>query len=171
MFSLILVLLFINLAIFLNFKKFAEIINVYDAPDAGGILDSRPFKCSCFFHPLYVTAWKVHDLNITKGGGHANRYFVCKSGICDKYTYLYNYDWNLNGSVTKSRVNKRHNNDDIRNSVTSFSVRGPKIINFRDQQEVSLNYYSERYLKVQLKFQEFMRQDNNILNTPLVSSR
>ena len=33
MFSLILVLLFINLAIFLNFKKFAEIINVYDAPD------------------------------------------------------------------------------------------------------------------------------------------
>ena len=33
MFSLILVLLFINLAIFLNFKKFAEVINVYDAPD------------------------------------------------------------------------------------------------------------------------------------------
>ena len=33
MFSLILVLLFINLVIFLNFKKFAEVINVYDAPD------------------------------------------------------------------------------------------------------------------------------------------
>ena len=33
MFSLILVLLFINLAIFINFKKFAEVINVYDAPD------------------------------------------------------------------------------------------------------------------------------------------
>ena len=33
MFSLILILLFINLAIFLNFKKFAEVINVYDAPD------------------------------------------------------------------------------------------------------------------------------------------
>ena len=33
MFSLILVLLFINLAIFLNLKKFAEVINVYDAPD------------------------------------------------------------------------------------------------------------------------------------------
>ena len=33
MFSSILVLLFINLAIFLNFKKFAEVINVYDAPD------------------------------------------------------------------------------------------------------------------------------------------
>ena len=33
MFSLILVLLFINLAILLNFKKFSETINVYDAPD------------------------------------------------------------------------------------------------------------------------------------------
>jgi len=33
MFSLILILLFINLVIFLNFKKFAEVINVYDAPD------------------------------------------------------------------------------------------------------------------------------------------
>ena len=33
MFLSILVLLFINLAIFLNFKKFAEVINVYDAPD------------------------------------------------------------------------------------------------------------------------------------------
>ena len=33
MFSLILVLLFINLVIFINFKKFAEVINVYDAPD------------------------------------------------------------------------------------------------------------------------------------------
>jgi UDP-GlcNAc:undecaprenyl-phosphate/decaprenyl-phosphate GlcNAc-1-phosphate transferase len=33
MFLLILVLFFINLAIFLYFKKFAEVINVYDAPD------------------------------------------------------------------------------------------------------------------------------------------
>ena len=33
MFSLILILLFINLAIFLNFKKFVEVVNVYDAPD------------------------------------------------------------------------------------------------------------------------------------------
>ena len=33
MFSLILLLLFINLAILLNFKKFLEVINVYDAPD------------------------------------------------------------------------------------------------------------------------------------------
>ena len=33
MFSLILLLLFINLAILLNFKNFLEVINVYDAPD------------------------------------------------------------------------------------------------------------------------------------------
>jgi len=33
MFSLILLLLFINLKIFLNFKKFTEVINVYDALD------------------------------------------------------------------------------------------------------------------------------------------
>ena len=35
--------------------------------------------------------------------------------------------------VTKSLVNKRHNNDALSNSVTSFSVRVPRILNFRDQ--------------------------------------
>ena len=77
----------------------------------------------------------------------------------------------MNRTVTKSLVIKRHNNDAVSNSVTTFPVRGPKILNFRDQQEASLNYYSERYLEDQLKFQEFMRQDNNRSNTPLVASR
>ena len=69
---------------------------------------------------------------------------------------MYDHDWNLNGTVTKSLVNKRHNNDTVSNSVTSFPVSGPNVLNFRDQQEASLNYYSERYLEDQLKFQEFM---------------
>ena len=84
---------------------------------------------------------------------------------------MYDHDWNLNRTVTKSLVIKRHNNDAVSNSVTSFPVRGPNILNFRDQQERSLNYYSEMYLEDQLKFQEFMRQDNNIPNTLLVASK
>ena len=61
-----------------------KVYNFYDAPDSGGVLDSRPFKCTHVFHPLCVTVWKVHDLNITKGEGHPNQFFVCKSGICNK---------------------------------------------------------------------------------------
>ena len=134
-----------------------KVYNFYDAPDLGGVLDSRPFKCTHFFHPLCVTVWKVHDLNITNGEGHPNRYFVCKSGMCDKYTDMYDHYWNLNGTVTRSLVNKRHKNNAVSNSVTSFTLRGSNILSFRDQQEASLNYYSERSLENQLKFQEFMR--------------
>ena len=99
-----------------------------------------------FIHPLSVTAWKVHGLHITKGEGHLNQFFVSKSY-------------------------KRYNNDTVSTLVTSFPVRGPSILNFRDQQEASLNYYSKRCLQDQLKFQEFMRQDNNISNTPRATPR
>ena len=109
-----------------------KVRNFYDAPDTGGVPDSRQFRFTHLFHPLCVTAWKVRGLKITKGEGHPNQYFVCKSGICDKYIDLYDHDWNLNGPVTKSLVNKRHNNDAVSNSITSFPVRGPNIPNFRD---------------------------------------
>ena len=84
---------------------------------------------------------------------------------------MYDHDWNLNGTVTRSLVNKRHKNNAASNSFTSFPLRGSNILRFRDQQEASLNYYSERYLEDQLKFQEFMRQDNNVYSTTLVTSR
>ena len=63
-------------------------MNFYDAHDPGDVPDTRPFKWTHFFHPLCVTTWKVHDLNIMKGEGHPNQCFVHKSGICDKYTDL-----------------------------------------------------------------------------------
>ena len=50
-----------------------KVCNFYDAPDAGGVPDSRPFKCTHFLHNICVTAWKVHGLNITKGKGHPNQ--------------------------------------------------------------------------------------------------
>ena len=85
-----------------------KVCNFYDVPDAGDVLDSRPFKCQHFFNPLCVTAWKVHGLNITKSKGHLNQCFVCKSGIWYKYTDVYEHDWNLNEIETKSLINKRH---------------------------------------------------------------
>ena len=112
-----------------------KVCNFYDAPDAGSVQDSRPFKCVHFFHPLCVNTWKIHGLNITKSEGHQNQCFVCKNGFCDKYTDVCDHFWNLNGSVTKSLVNKRHNSDDVSNSVTSFPVRGRIIFNLRDQQD------------------------------------
>ena len=69
---------------------------------------------------------------------------------------MYDHDWNLNETIATLFVDKRHNSDDVSNSVASFPVREPKILNFKNQQETSLNYYSDRYLEDQLKFQEFM---------------
>ena len=92
-----------------------KICNFYDAPDAGGVSDSRQFKYAHLFHPLCVIAWKVYGLKITKSEEHPNQCFVCQSGICDKYTNLYDHDWNLNETVTKSLVDKQHSNDDVSN--------------------------------------------------------
>ena len=46
-----------------------KVCNFYDTPSTSGVPDSRPFKYTHFFHPLCVTAWKVHGLNITKCEG------------------------------------------------------------------------------------------------------
>ena len=39
-------------------RLFCKVCNVYDAPDAGGVSDSRPFKYAHLFHPLCAIAWK-----------------------------------------------------------------------------------------------------------------
>ena len=56
-----------------------------------------------FFHPKYMTTWKVHGLEKTKTKarkGVPNEYFVCLSGIRDKYKDLYYHDFNANGTDT-----------------------------------------------------------------------
>ena len=106
-----------------------------------------------------MTAWKVHGLEKTKTKarkGVPNKCYVCLNGICDEYKDLHDHDCNANVTVTKSLVNKRYVNDDVTITVARFPVRGPNIIRFRDQQEASLTFYSERYLDNQRQFQEYM---------------
>ena len=45
---------------------FCKICNVYDAPNAGGVPESRQFKYTYFFYPPCVTTWNVHGSNRTK---------------------------------------------------------------------------------------------------------
>ena len=55
--------------------------------------------------------------------GIPNEFFLCKSIILDKYIDLYDYDWNLNGTVTTLPINKRYIKDVTMNSVVCFPVR------------------------------------------------
>ena len=86
-----------------------------------------------------------------------NEFFLCKSIILDKYTDLYDYDWNLNGTVTKLPINKRYIKDVTMNSVVCFPVRWSNSLNFRKNQVASLKFHSDSCLNNQLQFQEFMR--------------
>ena len=36
---------------------------LYESPDDGGLPVSRPFICTHFFYPKFVTAWKFFGLN------------------------------------------------------------------------------------------------------------
>ena len=139
----------------------------YESPDDGDFLVSRPFKCTHFFHPKCITAWKFFGLDKKKRKENkfaSNECFVCKTGICDIYKDLYDHDLNSNGTVTKYNVNARNVTDDVSHSVARIQLRAPTTtLNFRDQQEASLNYYQEKFLEYrdnQLLFQEYMLQDN-----------
>ena len=71
-------------------------------------------------------------MKIGHSEGYPNECFVCTSIISEKYTDLYDYDWNLNGLVTRSPVNKRFKKDVVMNSVVYFPVRGTNSLNFRE---------------------------------------
>ena len=77
---------------------------------------------------------------------------------------MYDHDLNSNGTVTKYNVNTRNVTDDVSHSVARIQLGVPTTtLNFRDQQEASLNYYQEKFLEYrdnQLLFQEYMLQDN-----------
>ena len=111
----------------------------YETPDDGCLPNSRPFKCTHFFHPKCVTAWKFFGLDQTTKENKfvSNACFVCKSGLCDLYKDLYAYDWNPNGTVTRSKVNARNVSDHVTHSVTQIQVRAPTPstrLNLMDQQ-------------------------------------
>ena len=42
-----------------------KVCNFYESPDDGCLSISRPFKCTHFFHPKCVTAWKFFGLDQT----------------------------------------------------------------------------------------------------------
>ena len=64
----------------------------------------------------------------------------------DQYTDLYDHDWNLNGTVTKSLSNKRCISGNDLDIAAMSSGRGSNNTNFRDEQYKSLKGYKERYL-------------------------
>ena len=81
-------------------KLSCKVCNFYETPDDGCLPISRPFKCTHFFHPKCVTAWKFFGLDQTNKEKKfvSNECFVCKSGLCDLYKDLYDHDWNPNGN-------------------------------------------------------------------------
>ena len=99
-----------------------KVCNFYETPDDGCLPISRPCKCSHFFHPKRVTAWKFFGLDQTTKEKKfvSNECFVCKSGLCDLHKNLYDHDWNPNGTVTRSKINARTLSVDITYSVTQI---------------------------------------------------
>ena len=105
----------------------------------------HPFHCLYYYHPMCVTDWKNYGLSIEKGEGCHNYCFACQSIILDKYNDLYDYDWNLNSSVTKSVVNKRNKSvvdltavDRLPLTVIMEEERGSNHSNFREDQVATL---------------------------------
>ena len=84
-----------------------RICNCYNVTDVGDILNSTPFQYLHYYYPVYLSEWKNHDLTKGNSEGCPNVYFVCGSILSGTYTDLYDYYWNLNGTVTKSIINKR----------------------------------------------------------------
>ena len=110
-----------------------KLCNFYDVTEFGGIPNSNPFQYLHYFHPLCVTDWKKHSLMIGNGAGCPNEYFGCRRNVTDQYTDLYDYNWNLNGTVTKSHVTKRYRIGMDMNIVAKFSARGPNNPNFEHE--------------------------------------
>ena len=152
-----------------------KVCNFYISPDDQGLPISRPFKCTHFYHPQCVTAWKFFGLDQTNKEKKfvSNECFVCKSGLCDLYKDLYDHDWNIDGTVTRSKVNARTVSVDITYPFAQIQVRPPTQVrapttstrlNLMDQQQSDIEHYEERnvdYRNNQLLFHQFMLQDKH----------
>ena len=152
-----------------------KVCNFYISPDDQNLPISRPFKCTHFFHPRCVTAWKFFGLEQTNREKKfvKNECLVCKSGLCDLYKDLYDHDWNIDGTVTRSKVNARNVSVDITYPFDQIQVRPPTQVraptistrlNLMDQQQSDIEHYEERnvdYRNNQLLFHQFMLQDKH----------
>ena len=77
----------------------------------------------------------------------------------------------MNGTVTKSLVNKRFRMGVDINIAVRLPVRGPNTPNFRDEKDKSLKGYKKKYLENIRQFQQFTKNDNIFSTSPHVASR
>ena len=82
-----------------------------------------PFKCLQCYHPGCLTDWKTYGSTKGDGEGCPNYYFLCKSIILDKYNDMYDYDLNMNRTVTKSSVNQRNKSVVVLDLVSRYGRR------------------------------------------------
>ena len=81
---------------------------MYDVSSIGGIPRSTPFQYLHYYHHVCLTHCNNYGLAKGEGEGCPTRCFFCQIVVSDKYNELYDYDWIMNGSITKSVVNKRN---------------------------------------------------------------
>ena len=84
--------------------------------------------------------------------------------MCNIYNDLYDYDWNLDGTVTRVICNKRYRMslDANISTATRSSVSGPNNLKFIwDDQDDLLKYYKDKYEEDTRLFLQFMEHDNS----------
>lgn len=132
--------------------------NAYDITEFEIISNSTLFQCINYFYPLCATDWKNHGITIGNGDGYPNDFFVCGSNISNQYDDLYDYDWNLNGSVTNSVVNKRCRFGMDVDLSDRLPTREPNNPNFTDDEDYSLKGHKQRHLEYIHLFQQFVKK-------------
>ena len=114
----------------------------YDVLLLGGLPLAKPFQCLHYFHQKYIANWKEFSLTNKNRPGYLNISFFCSSKLSIQYTDLYDYDWNLNGTVTRLNKNRRFQtgvDNNIASTRSSLSISNPNQI--RDDQDNRLKLY------------------------------
>ena len=86
---------------------------------------------------------------------------------------MYDHDWNLNETVTKSFINKRCILGNDLDVAARSSSRGTNNPNFRDKQDKSLKGYKQRHLENIRQFLQFMINDkkSSISSSPITPKK
>ena len=80
--------------------------NMYDVSSISDIPRSTPFQYLHYYHHVCLTHCNNYGLAKGEGEGCPTHCFFCQIVVSDKYNELYDYDWIMNGSITKSVVKK-----------------------------------------------------------------
>ena len=144
----------------------------YDTPSLRGLLGAKPFQCLHYFHPQCVTNWKTLGLTIENCSGLLNDCFYCGSNMCISYNDFYDYEWNLNGKVTKANSNK-HSRIGFDSNVAAASSSVIVSNNFnpnhvRDSQDDLINVYKmkhEEHEENKRLFDQFTELDKTSSNS------